>query len=312
MRLDVPPAPFYPGSEFFASYDIPLRVIHVENSPAFPVHRHDFTELIVAYSGKGRHIVNGVEYAIGQGDVFVIPRGSAHEYRDLDDLCYINVIFNERAIIDESLYALAPRSRLLSIAADERSAAPHARLSVFGLREAIGIINRIDQELFRRDGGYAFMAESYFMQLWGTLARESADRRDEGESSSSRIARIARVLARDPSADVSVADMAAEAGTSERNFRRAFKKETGNAPLAYVNEARVRAACELLSASDRTVTQIAALVGYEDSNYFARQFKRIVGCSPREFRDKGSFTPKPFNGERLPEGGPTPRRALRR
>lgn len=102
--------------------------------------------------------------------------------------------------------------------------------------------------------------------------------------------------------------MAAEAGTSERNFRRAFKKETGNAPLAYVNQARIRAACELLSASDKTVTQIAGLVGYEDSNYFARQFRRIAGCSPREFRDKGSFTPRDF----LPSDGPAPQRAPRR
>lgn len=293
MRLDVQPAPFYPGSEFFAGFDIPMRVIHVENSPAFPVHRHDFTELIVAYSGRGRHIVNGVESAIGSGDVFVIPRGSSHEYREPTDLCYINVIFDERIVADAPIYSLAPRSPLVFIAPDGRSAAPHSRLSVFGLREAMAIIAKIDQELFREDDGYAFMAESYFMQLWGTLARESADLRDEGESSSSRIARIARALARDPSIEVSVADMAAEAGTSERNFRRAFKKETGSAPLAYVNEARVRAACALLSSSDRTVTQIASLVGYEDSNYFARQFRRMIGCSPREFRSRESLASRP-------------------
>lgn len=37
----------------------------------------------------------------------------------------------------------------------------------------MAIIAKIDQETFREDDGYAFMAESYFMQLWGMLARES-------------------------------------------------------------------------------------------------------------------------------------------
>jgi AraC-like DNA-binding protein/mannose-6-phosphate isomerase-like protein (cupin superfamily) len=284
MRLEVPPAPFYPGSEFFVGYDIPLRVIHVEQSPPFPPHRHDFTEFVVAYSGGGRHLVDGVGHAMVPGDVFLIARGVSHEFADPRDLCYINVIFDERVLFGDSAYPAGPDGFSRRVRAGDRQESAHFRLSVFGTREVVTVINRIDQELFQKKDGYAFMAEAYFMQLWGTLARKYAERDEGGESSASRVGRVVDLLTRDPSVEISVADMAAEAGTCVRNFHRAFKKLTGLPPLAYVNESRIRRACELLRDTDKTVAQIAALVGYDDSNYFARQFRHFVGCSPRQYR----------------------------
>jgi AraC family transcriptional regulator, L-rhamnose operon transcriptional activator RhaR len=284
MKLEVPPASFYPGKEFFAGYELPLRVIHVEPSPAFPRHRHGFNELVVACAGSGRHIVDDAEYEMRPGDVFLIPRGSFHEYSEPRKLGYINVLFEATALFGDEDWPAGPDSFACASASDRGTR--YFRLSPFGLREVVGIINRMDQELFQLRGGYAFMARALFMQLWATLARKCERSSDEGESSTSRLERLLELLERESASRISVEDMAREAGTCVRNFHRVFKGLTGSTPLVYLNMLRVEKARALLDDGDRTVAQIASLVGYEDGNYFARQFKRFVGCSPSRYRER--------------------------
>ncbi len=285
MRMEVPPAPFYSGGAFFAGYDIPLRVVHVESSPPFPPHGHDFHELVVVCAGRGRHIQDGLERDLRPGDVFLVPRGSSHEYVDPENLDYINILFDADALFDSADWPSGPDS--FSERGFPGGSAQSFRLSVFGTREVVDVINRMDQELFRRKEGYAFMAKALFMQLWCLLTRKASERDDEVESTLERVRRMIRFLEREPATDVSVRDMANEAGTCVRNFHRIFRKIAGCAPLVYLNRLRVEKARELLRDTDKTVTQIAALVGYSDSNYFSRQFRHFTRRSPKQFRDGG-------------------------
>jgi AraC-like DNA-binding protein len=285
MKLEVPAAPFYPGRDFFTGDAIPLRVLHMEPSPPYPSHRHDFNELVVVYEGTGRHLVDGAAYELRRGDVFLIPRGSSHAYADPSGLCYVNVIFDSASLFSGETWPAGPDS--LSSGKYHGGPVRDFWLSAFALREIVGVINRIDQELFQRRDGYAFMAKALFMQLWCILGRKYAERDDVGTSVPARVARVIRYLDREGGPEVSVADMAEDAGTCIRNFHREFKKATGSAPLAYINQLRIGRACGLLRETDKTITQIAGLVGYDDSNYFARQFKRFKGLSPKRFREGG-------------------------
>ncbi len=60
---------------------------------------------------------------------------------------------------------------------------------------------------------------------------------------------------------------------------------TNGSPMDYLNALRIKRARELLRAEpDRSITDIAALCGFDTSQYFATRFRREVGLSPREFR----------------------------
>jgi AraC-like DNA-binding protein len=65
---------------------------------------------------------------------------------------------------------------------------------------------------------------------------------------------------------------------------RVFRKATGQTPIEYLVRLRIQKAMELLRTTDRTITEIAMDVGFNDSNYFARQFRRLTDRSPRAFR----------------------------
>lgn len=64
-----------------------------------------------------------------------------------------------------------------------------------------------------------------------------------------------------------------------------FKKKTGKNLNKYITEYRIEKAKELLGKKSVKVCDISALVGYRDSNYFAKLFKKHTGQSPSEYRE---------------------------
>lgn len=67
-------------------------------------------------------------------------------------------------------------------------------------------------------------------------------------------------------------------------FSTMFKKETGQAYIAYLTEVRLNKAVELLNKTDDKTYVIAASVGYQEQNYFSYVFKKRFGVSPTKFR----------------------------
>jgi AraC-like DNA-binding protein len=86
---------------------------------------------------------------------------------------------------------------------------------------------------------------------------------------------------------ISLSNIAACAGLSERHLNRSFRQEMGVTAINYLNRYRVRQSRMLLQASEMTITQVAGAVGFSDSNYFARVFRREVGVSPRAYQRGG-------------------------
>lgn len=65
-----------------------------------------------------------------------------------------------------------------------------------------------------------------------------------------------------------------------------FKKQTNKKFIDYLNEVRINKAKELLLHSDRKMYQIAKSVGYDNTKYFFRIFKKKTGFSPEQFRNQ--------------------------
>jgi signal transduction histidine kinase/AraC-like DNA-binding protein len=79
-------------------------------------------------------------------------------------------------------------------------------------------------------------------------------------------------------------DLARHVALSEDYLTACFRKELGITPIAYLNRYRVHQARQLLTATSKSVTEIALEVGFSDSGYFSRVFRREVGLSPEAYR----------------------------
>jgi AraC-like DNA-binding protein len=73
-------------------------------------------------------------------------------------------------------------------------------------------------------------------------------------------------------------------GLSLRHFTRLFKSETGSTPIKYLARHRVEQAKRLLLHSNRSIREIARLVGASNPTYFAYLFRQQTRMTPRQFR----------------------------
>ena len=84
--------------------------------------------------------------------------------------------------------------------------------------------------------------------------------------------------------DLRLDRVASEACLSPYHFHRLFREVFGETPNQYLQRRRLANARELLGSTERTVTEICLEVGFESMTSFSALFRRVYGCSPREFR----------------------------
>lgn len=87
------------------------------------------------------------------------------------------------------------------------------------------------------------------------------------------------------SKDISLEEVAKYVDISSYYFSKLFKEEEGMNFIDYVTSLRIEKAKQMLKANNISVKEICVNAGYTDPNYFSRIFKRIVGCTPTEYRE---------------------------
>ncbi|MBC9719328.1 helix-turn-helix domain-containing protein [Streptomyces sp. TRM66268-LWL] len=84
--------------------------------------------------------------------------------------------------------------------------------------------------------------------------------------------------------ELTLADIAAQAGVSTRTLIRRFTEQTGSTPLQWLHRARIRQAQHLLETTAHPVERIATRVGFGSPTAFRDRFKRTTGVSPHAYR----------------------------
>lgn len=86
--------------------------------------------------------------------------------------------------------------------------------------------------------------------------------------------------------DITLEDVSQAVNLSPYYFSKLFKSETGENFIDYLTKVRITNAKQLLQNRDLSIKEICYTIGYSDPNYFSRNFKKIVGVTPTEFREQ--------------------------
>ena len=88
------------SSDFFYSPQFALKVIDRDPELPYPLHSHDFFELVIILSGKGEHFTTGNSFSLFPGNVFVVTPGMEHGYKNVENLHLYNILFSNKIFID--------------------------------------------------------------------------------------------------------------------------------------------------------------------------------------------------------------------
>jgi AraC family transcriptional regulator len=84
--------------------------------------------------------------------------------------------------------------------------------------------------------------------------------------------------------DIDVANLARSIKLSQSHFTYLFGRSTGKSPYQYLLQLRVDRAKELLKLGDLSIAEVAISVGFYDQSHLTKQMKRLLGFTPRQFR----------------------------
>jgi AraC-like DNA-binding protein len=275
---------------YLHSPDFPLGVLVDDSAaPDYPLHRHQFTELVVVAAGTGTHLTPEERYPLAPGDVFVIAPGAAHGYRDRRGLTIVNVLFDlERLPLPaldllqipgyRALFQLEPHYRRTH---HFRSRLQLDRATLATVCDTLAMMRR---ELQQRPAGYRARCTGRLLELLVVLARQYHAMPGGDTQRLVQLARAIGYVESHVTLPITLAEVAAAAELTPRTLLRAFRRATGRSPLDHQAHLRLARARELLATTRLPVTDIAFRLGYGDSNYFARLFRRRQGCTPTAWR----------------------------
>jgi len=275
--------------DWFHPDGFPIAVERRDPQEPFGLHAHEFAEIVIITAGRGVHVTGTESYPLAAGDVFVIGGSRPHDYHSMERLCLVNILFQPEKLNlrtwdlrtlpgYHALFTLEPAWR------QRHGFSSRLRLAPAELGVAMGFVDKLDDELRSRAAGFKFMATAAFMQLVGHLSRCFARSKNADSRALLRIGEAISHLEVNYHQPVELDRLAAMARMSKRTFLRSFHAALGTSPIAYLIQLRVQRAASLLRRTEQSVTDIAFAVGFSDSNYFTRQFRKALGVTPGEYR----------------------------
>jgi AraC family L-rhamnose operon transcriptional activator RhaR/AraC family L-rhamnose operon regulatory protein RhaS len=162
----------------------------------------------------------------------------------------------------------------------------HLQLLPRHFDQATALAGEIERELSERPPGWRDLSMSHFQHLVIVISRHAGKDLRISDDATRRVAAAIRHIEYAYDDEVNFCELAAMCGMSERTFYRIFKQATGQTPQTYLKRVRVDHAAEALRSTDKPVTEIAFAVGFEDSNFFAREFRKTHGFAPSEYRKR--------------------------
>ncbi len=262
----------------------------VLDSSNFIMHTHDCLELSIVVNGSGTHIAETEEYGIEAGDIFVIHKGQAHGFKDMKNAEIVNLMYvpSDCLFDNEELQRMPGYKALFALEPIYRkSHAFKSRLRLLPpqLRDVSVFLEKIEKEQREKKAGHKAAISGIFLELIVCLSRRySEEPRTDSQASLLEIASVINHMEEHFAENLPLILLAEKANMSVNNFLRVFKKATGFSPVEYVIRLRINHACKLLISSACPISSAAFESGFEDSNYFSRQFRKITGLSAREFR----------------------------
>jgi AraC-like DNA-binding protein len=119
------------------------------------------------------------------------------------------------------------------------------------------------------------------LQLLALLCRPA----DVSSNLSGRIVDRARMILMERCGNpLHVEDLAEELGISYPYFRRLFREQTGMSAKQYQMTVRIQRARDFLVNSDKSVKEIAGLLGFHSAFHLSNQFRQMIGCTPTDYR----------------------------
>ncbi len=263
----------YKNSSFF------YQNSEVPDLAQFRWHCHAFYELLYVVRGEGKFIVEGTEYPLRSGMVFLMAPHEFHHAIPNTDTPYERYVVNfESAAVKESLLRLS----ILNGSGKYKNGVCFPTGSVSNeMKRTFAEMEQACSTLFTEVRHRDSKEETYLMALLTKVILLLSLKESETAASQDEnlIARVMEYLGEHLTEDLSLDEIASRFFVSKYYLCHAFRKHTGTSVFGYLNVKRIAMAQTLLS-NGEPATSVAYRVGFRNYSSFYRSYCKETGNAP--------------------------------
>jgi len=259
-----------------------LHITHIGYYPQAYLHlrerkKEDVIQFILIYciDGEGWFELNGKRELVIPHQFFILPKGIAHKYGSNPTKPW--TIYWMHFDGEKAAFFAVGFDHPIDISPNSNSRIQE-RLQLFE-----EIFNTLSKSLSMNNIYYSITSLFHFLGSMKFLGeyRQSVELTTRKKDC---IDEVIHFMHENIERKLTLADLACQAGLSTSHLSLLFHKKTYYSPLQYLNHLRIQKACQLLDFTDMKINQISPKIGFEDSLYFTRIFKKNMGLSPSEYR----------------------------
>ncbi|MCD8155834.1 MAG: AraC family transcriptional regulator [Clostridiales bacterium] len=257
-------------------------------SGSFFWHWHPEVELTFVEKGEMIYRAGQSTFHLREGEAIFTNTNVLHagEMFEEKDCRYTPVTFDPRLIYGFHNSAVY-RKYAEPILCSSSLPAIHFDLSRGWHREVITSVQKLIRLDKEQTAGYEMEILAELVLLWKTIFLghpEKSPSEMENEADSRRIREILTFLSDNYGNNIRLDDVAGHIHLCTSECSRLFKRYMKVSLFTFLQEYRVERSLEFLADPEMSITDVALQCGFSDSNYYARVFSRIRGCSPRQYR----------------------------
>ena len=282
--------------------------IYVEKNERFPEYINDETtyKIVVIEKGSVGLKIKGKDYVAKAPAIILLSNKDKADIKIMEKIKADIVFFNPKAVRDEFSFdridahdfddqfgTIIYQDYVMILPfTDAEITKPVIPISLNSLERVKNIIGSLDAQLKgQKDGFWPCRSRSFLMELlyfinYSYVIVSSGDENEKNSELDVSFSQIVEYLNEHIGENINLERLTKEFLINRNKLNDIFVKESSMTCMNYLLKLRLDLAKVLLSTTQIPIGEVSARVGFEDSNYFAKVFKKHEGMSPKTFRNQ--------------------------
>ena len=288
-------------SHLYSHHAVQEEVIHSNQVPlsefvdhfdtfanrSFPSHWHHELEIQLIISGCAKYHINGVDYTVGEGSAIYIAPETVHMMQgEVPGTVGYDIV-----LLPQFLIRLLQDIHCDKYALPLTERRPDALVIAPDRKESHGILEAMRKMYYmeRSYPAYDIFLLEHILEIWRNLlslfpaSRQGST--DEGQKlRDQRMKAMLSYIWEHYAQPITIQDIAASANISKSECFRCFSELSKTTPIEYINQFRLLQAAQALTSTNKSISDICYMTGFNNTSYFTKKFREQYGMTPKAYR----------------------------
>ena len=248
-------------------------------------HTHEYFQIYYIVKGSLKHFLENKSSTLYQSDMFIIPPKVVHHISPEPNTVFYSFSFMPDFLGEANQSGKLVTLFLRNLLAD-KDLLPKVSIASEDVFHIESIMERMLNEFNCKDFGFSEIIHSYAVLLVAVLARNYFTKNtlpQYFDNSKQFVLHCIEYIENNFTDQITLDEISKRSAMSKNSFCDLFYKLTGHSFNSYLNICRIKKATEYIKDGYK-ITAIYGLCGYNDFSTFYRNFKKIMGVSPKDYK----------------------------